>query len=93
MGADSVFCELENKVVHITNANRHRSSNVISSHKQTQGKCHCNNCHFVNPYMANMPTPRNKFRFLQKNKIKIYDMRISLTNYVSKPILSKRYDH
>jgi hypothetical protein len=83
MGTDRVLCELETEVVHITNSNRHRSSNVVSSHKQTQGKCHSNKCHFVSPQTANMPTPRNKLRFLLKTKIKIYYTRKKMSHMLS----------
>ena len=80
MGTDRVLCDLETEVVHITNSNQHRSLKILSSHKQTQSKCHCNNCHFVNPQMANMPTPRNKLRFLLKTKIKIYYTRKKMSH-------------
>jgi hypothetical protein len=83
MGKDRVLCELETEVVHITNSNRHRSSNALSSQKQTQGKCHCNNCHFVNPQTANMPTPRNKLRFLLETKIKLYYTRKKMSHILS----------
>jgi len=83
MGTDRVLCESETEVVQITNSNRHRSSNALSSHKKTQGKCHCDNCHFINPRMANMPTPRNKLRFLLQTKIKIYYTRNKMSRMLS----------